>query len=79
MEDLYQYLLLRKNLQINRKRKVRILCIRANTIEELNEYKSKRLKPINYDFVNEHRLFRKEIDQNEFEQGLKKLRKHLKQ
>ena len=39
------------------------------TIEESKEYKSKRLKPINYDSVNENRLIWKENDQNEFEQG----------
>ena len=31
------------------------------TIEESKEYKSKRLKPINYDSVNENRLIWKKI------------------
>ena len=41
--------------KINRKRK-REYSAYEPTIEESKEYKSRRLKPINYDFVNENRL-----------------------
>ena len=40
--------------KINRKRK-REYSAYEPTIEESKEYKSKRLKPINYDSVNENR------------------------
>ena len=58
--------------KINRKRK-REYSIYEPTIEESKEYKSKRLKPINYDSVNENRLIWKENDQNEFEQALEEI------
>ena len=58
--------------KINRKRK-REYSAYEPTIEESKEYKSKRLKPINYDSVNENRLIWKENDQNEFEQALEEI------
>ena len=60
--------------KINRKWK-REYSTYEPTIEESKEYKSKRLKPQNYDFVNENRLIWKENDQNEFEQELKEIDK----
>ena len=58
--------------KINRKRK-REYSAYESTIEESKEYKSKRLKPIKYDSVNENRLIWKENDQNEFEQALEEI------
>ena len=60
--------------KINRKRK-REYSAYEPTIEESKEYKSKRLKPQNYDSVNENRLIWKENYQNEFEQALEKIEK----
>ena len=58
--------------KINRKRK-REYSAYEPTIEESKEYISKRLKPINYDSVNENKLIWKENDQNEFEQALEEI------
>ena len=60
--------------KINRKRK-REYSAYEPTIEESKEYKSKRLKLINYDSVNENRLIWKENDQNEFEKALEEIEK----
>ena len=58
--------------KINRKRK-REYSAYEPTIEESKESKSKRLKPINYDSVNENRLIWKENNQNEFEKALEEI------
>ena len=58
--------------KINRKRK-REYSAYEPTIEESKEYKSKRLKLINYDSVNENKLIWKENDQNEFEKALEEI------
>ena len=60
--------------KINRRRK-REYSAYELTIEESKEYKSKRLKPINYDSMNENRLIWKENDQIEFKQALKEIEK----
>ena len=52
--------------KINRKRK-REYCAYEPTIEESKEYKSKRLKPLNYDSLNENRKIWNEIEQIKFE------------
>ena len=54
--------------KINRKRDYSAY---ESTIEESKEYKSKRLKPLNYDSVNENRKIWNENEQIEFEQALK--------
>ena len=55
--------------KINRKRK-REYSAYEPTIEESNEYKSKRLKPINYDSVNKNRKIWNENEQIEYEQAI---------
>ena len=60
--------------KINRKRK-REYSAYEPTIEESKEYKSKRLKPINYDSVNENRKIWNENEQIEFEQALEDIEK----
>ena len=58
--------------KINRKRKREYYAYEP-TIEESKEYKSKRLKSLNYDSVNENNLIWKENDQNEFEKALEEI------
>ena len=60
--------------KINRKRK-REYSAYEPTIEESKEYKSKRLKPINYDSVNENRKIWNENEQIEFKQALEDIEK----
>ena len=60
--------------KINRKRK-REYSAYEPTIEESKEYKSKRLKPINYDSVNENRKIWNENEQIEFEKALEDIEK----
>ena len=60
--------------KINRKRK-REYSAYEQTIEESKEYKSKRLKPLNYDSVNENRKIRNENEQIEIEQALEDIEK----
>ena len=60
--------------KINRKRK-REYSTYEPTIEESKEYKSKRLKPINYDSVNEDRKIWNENEQIEFEQAKEDIEK----
>ena len=60
--------------KINRKRK-REYSAYEPTLEESKEYKIKRLKPLNYDSVNENSLIWKENDQDEFEQALEDIEK----
>ena len=60
--------------KINRKRK-REYSAYEPTIEESKEYKSKRLKLINYDSVNENRKIWNENEQIEFEQALEDIEK----
>ena len=60
--------------KINRKRK-REYSAYEPTIEESKEYKSKRLKPINYDSVNENKKIWNENEQIEFEQALEDIEK----
>ena len=58
--------------KINRKREY---FAYEPTIEESKEYKSMRLKPLNYDSVNENRKIWNENEQNEFEQALEDIEK----
>ena len=58
--------------KINRKRK-REYSAYEPTIEKSKEYKSKRLKPLNYDSVNENRKTWNDNEQIEFEQALEEI------
>ena len=60
--------------KINRKRKWEYSAYEP-TIEESKEYKSKRLKPLNYDSVNENRKIWNENEQIKFEQALEDIEK----
>ena len=53
----------KEKFKINRKRK-RGYSGYEPKIEESKKYKNKRLKPLNYDSVNENREIWKEIDKN---------------
>ena len=55
--------------KINRKR-IREYSAYEPTIEESKEYKSKRLKQLNYDSVNENRKTWNDNEKIEFEQAL---------
>ena len=60
--------------KINRKRK-REYSAYEPTIEESKHYKRKKLKPLNYDSVNENRKIWNENEQIEFERALEDIEK----